>query len=134
MTPVMQSKLYAGDAIHNGNCFAACLASLLELPLWAIPPFEDMFARSDWMERVQWWLLHMFSRTLVRIDGDSQPCKFYIASGMSARGVRHSVIYSDGQMVHDPHPSGAGIKAVEWTYHLGNPGGAVDRACDEADV
>ena len=28
MIPVKQSKLYAKDGIHNGNCFAACLASV----------------------------------------------------------------------------------------------------------
>lgn len=36
MTPVMQSKLFAKDGIHAGNCFAAALASLLDLPLWMV--------------------------------------------------------------------------------------------------
>lgn len=120
MTPVMQSKLYAKDAIHNGNCFAACLASLLDLPLWMVPPFDDMFGRTDWNSRVDEWLLRMFQLRRVRTDGESaSPLpEFYIASGLSARGVRHSVIYSAGELVHDPHPSGAGILSVEWTWHL----------------
>lgn len=120
MTPVMQSKLYAPDAIHNGNCLAACLASLLDLPLWMVPPFEDMFGRSDWNERIDDWLLRMFSRRRVRTDGhvvDGLP-EFYIASGLSPRGVRHSVIYRAGSLAHDPHPSAAGVLAVEWTWHL----------------
>lgn len=120
MTPVMQSKLYAKDAVHNGNCFAACLASLLDLPLWMVPPFEDMFARSDWFPRVEDWLERLFHLRLVRTDGHELAAlpEFYIGSGLSARGVRHSVIYRTGELAHDPHPSGAGVTAVEWTWHM----------------
>jgi hypothetical protein len=120
MTPVHQSKLYSQDAIHNGNCYAACLASLLDLPLWMVPPFEDMFGRSDWHRRSQEWLERMFGMELVRTEGHAPGSlpDYYIASGLSSRGVRHSVIYGDGQLIHDPHPSREGIVAVEWCWHL----------------
>lgn len=120
MTPVKQSKLYAEDAIHNGNCFAACLASLLDLPLWMVPPFEDMFGRSDWRERVDVWLARMFRMRLARVEGHDPAAlpEFYIGSGLSPRGVQHSVIYRAGELAHDPHHSGAGIACVEWTWHL----------------
>lgn len=122
MKPVAQSKLYSPEAIHNGNCYAACLASLLELPLWMVPPFEDMFGRPDgvWWHRAEDWMERLLRARLVRREGhdlDRLP-EFYIASGLSARGVRHSVIYSRGELVHDPHPSGSGIAAVEWTWHV----------------
>jgi hypothetical protein len=132
MTPVNQTKLYAPDAIHNGNCFAACLATLLDLPLWMVPPFDDMFGRSDWSARVDEWLTRMCALVRVRTDGhvlDRLP-EFYMASGLSPRGVRHSVIYSNGALVHDPHPSRAGIASVEWTWHLEpvqQDGGVVER-------
>lgn len=120
MTPVMQSKLYAEDAIHNGNCFAACLASLLDLPLWMVPPFEDMFGRSDWHSRTEEWLERMLGLVMVRSDGHAPERlpEFYIASGLSVRGVRHSVIYRSGELEHDPHPSGRGIVSVEWCWHM----------------
>lgn len=120
MVPVAQTKLYAKDAIHSGNCFAACLASLLEVSLWMVPPFEDMFSRSDWFFRVEDWLERMFRLEIVRSGGhpiEALP-EFYIASGLSPREVRHSVIYSRGELVHDPHPSGSGIADVEWCWHL----------------
>jgi hypothetical protein len=120
VTPVYQSKLYSAEAIHNGNCFAAALASLLDLPLWMVPPFEDMFSRSDWFARVETWLHQMFRLRLVRSE-EHEPARlpeFYIASGLSPRGVRHSVIYRAGELAHDPHPSGAGIASVEWCWHL----------------
>lgn len=120
MTPVKQSKLYCADAIHNGNCYAACLASLLEIPLWMVPPFEDMFGRRDYHGRAEEWLKQVFTKRLVQLDGhqiDRMP-EFYIANGRSPRGVKHSTIYSVGRLVHDPHPSGSGIEFVEWTWHL----------------
>lgn len=83
-----------------------------------VPPFEDMANR--WETRTNEWLERMFRLRLVRWDDhdvDYLP-QFYIANGLSPRGVYHSVIYSGGKLVHDPHPSGAGISAVEWTWHL----------------
>ena len=124
MTPVFQSKLYLSDGIGNGDCYAACLASLLDLPLWMVPPFDQMFGRGngEWRERSEEWLQRMFRKKLVRTEGhpvQSLPLpEFYIANGMAARGVYHSTIWTKGRMVHDPHPSGSGLKEVEWCYHL----------------
>lgn len=37
----------------------------------------------------------------------------YIVSGLSPRDVTHVVIYMNGQMIHDPHPSGSGVRETE---------------------
>lgn len=120
MIPVNQSKLYAENGIHNGDCFAACLASLLELPLWMVPPFEQMFGRGDWRDRPNLWLSRMFALELVRTEGHDWRAlpEFYIANGPGPRGVHHSVIYRRGSRTHDPHWSKDGILAVEWCWHL----------------
>lgn len=120
MRPVMQDKLYSAEGIGNGNCFPACLASLLEVPLWMVPPFDQMFARESWGKRRGEWLAKMFNLDFVRTSGHevAQMPEFYIANGLSPRGVMHSVIYSAGQLVHDPHPIGGGISEVEYTFHL----------------
>jgi hypothetical protein len=115
MKPVAQTKLYGKDGIQNGNFFSACLASMLELPLWMVPPFEDMFGRDDWRVRVNEWLATVHKLAMVRKAGhpvDQLP-EFYIANGMSPRGV-----YSRGKLAHDPHYSGAGIADVEWCWSL----------------
>lgn len=120
MKPVKQNVLFDKGAIGNGNCLAASLASLLEIPLWMVPPFEQMFGRPEWRKRIDEWLARMFDLEMVRVDGhqvDELP-EFYIASGMSPRGVAHAVIYRRGALAHDPHPSDAGIAAVEHTWHL----------------
>lgn len=120
MTPVKQTKLYAPDGIHNGNCYAACLASLLDLPLWMVPPFEEMFGRGDWFSRTGEWLGRMFRLRIVRSQGHDPAAlpEFYIANGPAERGVHHSVIYRAGELAHDPHFSGGGLLNVEWTWHL----------------
>lgn len=122
MTPVDQTKLYAPDGIGNGNCFAACLASLLDLPLWMVPPFEEMFGRGEgqWRDRAEQWLERFFDVKLIRTDGHDVEAlpEFYIANGMSARGVYHSVIYQRGELAHDPHWMKSGIESVYWCWHL----------------
>lgn len=120
MIPVRQTKLYSADGIHNGNCLAACLASLLELPLWMVPPFEDMFGRGDHTSRMVEWLNRMFKLELVWFDGHpvNELPEFYIATGKSARGVQHAVIYSKGSLAHDPHYSDSGVESVRGGYYL----------------
>jgi hypothetical protein len=122
VTPVRQDKLFVPDGIGNGNCFAAALASLLDLPLWMVPPFDQMFGRGGgvWHDRCDEWLKRMFRLELVTTPGhhpDHLP-EFYLGNGMSPRGVMHSTVWSRGKMVHDPHLSDGGIVSVEYTYHL----------------
>lgn len=122
MKPVMQSKLYAEDAPMRGNCRAAAFASILEIPLWMVPAIEDM--RGDLQnERWEEWLDRLFGLALIRTEGHDVGLMpdFYVACGPSPRGdgtIYHSVVYSRGELVHDPHPSGRGILSVEWTWHL----------------
>jgi hypothetical protein len=120
MTPVKQTKLYQPDGIHSGNCLAACYASLLDLPLWMVPPFEDMFGRSDWYERIDEWLAKAHKLERVRVNGHpvGELPEFYLACGRSARGVLHAVIYSNGELVHDPHYSDSGIADVMSVEYL----------------
>jgi len=118
MIPVNQTKLYQANSGHHGNCRAACLASLLELELFMVPPFEDMPA---FYSSQDLWLKRIFNLELVERRGDydmSVLPEFYIANGLSSRNVLHSVIYSNGVLIHDPHPSKEGILSVEWVNYL----------------
>lgn len=119
MKPVKQDRLWSEEGIGNGNCLAACYASLLEMPLWMVPPFDQMFGRSDWGHRIDEWLQRLgYEREWLEGHQIDKLPEFYIATGRSARGVRHAVIYSHGELAHDPHFSGTGIESVEDTYHL----------------
>lgn len=132
MKPVPQTVLYGEDAYGNGNCVDACLASLMELPLWMVPPFYNMWGRPDRHKRVDLWLA-LFGLELDFVDDLKNPGlqspdlknpdltrlpKFYIVSGPSPRNnsTGHAVIFDrDTQHIaHDPHYSNQGI-CGPWT-------------------
>jgi hypothetical protein len=121
MRPVMQRRLGVG-----GDCFLACLAGLLEIPIESVPDFQLMEKPQEWHLRMMEFLekhgcdLHGSAygdRALTYepgIDG------YYIVAGDSPRGLvrGHSVIFYKGKMVHDPHPSGEGITAIRSAFMI----------------
>jgi hypothetical protein len=118
--PVMQSG--------PDDCFSACLASVMELPLEAVPKFFEIAGKdeTEWWKAVKGWLathgwgvinIDCNAFKLRRIDG----C--LIVAGESARGLDHSTVWDKGKMVHDPHPEQRGIKEareIDLLYQL-NP-------------
>lgn len=115
MKPVDQTKLHDPDNGIRGNCMAASLASILELPLSDIPEFEDM--EGDWWPNLMNWLE---SLGFYIIQWREEVCLqgYYLCAGMSERGVNHQVVYKNGKLVHDPHPSKTGIKKVNEVWAL----------------
>ena len=53
MKPVMQTIFPSDDNPLRGNCFAACIASLLEMSLEDVPHLTE---HDDWRERTNDWL------------------------------------------------------------------------------
>lgn len=105
MRPVDQTKF----GVPEGNCFSACVASILHLPLGDVPPFCKY---EDWWERLNAWLrTRGFYAMVLRYSDDMPPNGFHILSGKSPRGdFQHSVVARGIEIVHDPHPSRAGIE------------------------
>lgn len=117
MIPVTQTKLHDPPR-QNGNCLAAALASILELPIEAIPEFEDM-KKSEWWDELKSWL-KIRGMYIINFDGENIQFlldnfdMYFIVSGTSPRGdCNHSVIYKGNKMVHDPHPSGNGVTEIK---------------------
>lgn len=109
MIPVYQTQFGS----PKGNCFMACIASILEIPLRECP---DLSADSvtDWNETTDKWLA---ARGLKRIEheaDDAPPEGYALANGPSTRGLLHSCVAWNGKIIHDPHPSGEGLLAIEW--------------------
>lgn len=99
------------DSLHGGNCLQACVATILQEPLDMVPNFYLFGA--VWVKALNLYL----SLWALNIERDDDERRLTIAVGVSDRGVKHCVLYVNGTMVHDPHPSRSGLVTVE--YHLG---------------
>lgn len=124
MIPIKQTKISSEDGSVSGNCFRACFASILEIDIDSIPAFEDM--GTEWHEPFFMFLnehnlefdgtktindktFEVKLNTYEGIDG------YIIVNGKSPRTYvkrGHSVVYKEGQMVHDPHPSNDGLLEI----------------------
>jgi hypothetical protein len=96
----------------GGNCFSACVASLLELPIADVPYFMGDKGTEDWFGPFAEWLKpHGFYPVCFGLqEGNAwRPQGFHILSGKGPRGFDHSVVAREASIVHDPHPSRAGL-------------------------
>ena len=125
MTPVLQTAFYDGDV--RGNCWQAVIASLLDLPLVDVPHFVQIDADGgeDFLEHTvrflteRGWRLRLVPLTQTPTD---EP---YIQTGMSPRSpasdgtvIHHAVVYRNGELLHDPHPDGTGLRSVGGAYRV----------------
>lgn len=112
MTPVDQTSFGA-----EGNCFSACVASILDMPLAEVPCFMGPVVDGNgWWQRFTAWCDEHRVRPTWFGDPKNVPPGHSILSGRSPRSDRyHAVVALDGVMVHDPHHSRAGVLDVlDW--------------------
>lgn len=134
MIPVYQTFTVANDGC--GNCFNACVASIMEMPLREVAQVLPNFKGDYWGEWDKWGFIHG-----IRIDhrGPKQvPKGFAIASGHGGRTypeghekagnpIMHAVVVFNGETIHDPFPGGKGIEKPEWFWVI-EPLTDVDKA------
>jgi hypothetical protein len=108
MTPVRQTKFRNIETRTYGNCLRAAVASLLDLSLEEVEPFEDHFDTNDWYQCFSdTW---PGSRGLVCKSSGKAPPGYAIAFGDSPRGgTGHAAVVLNGELAHDPHPDGTGV-------------------------
>lgn len=101
MRPVDQTTYGHSD----GNCFAACVASILEIPIAEVP---NTFGLNDQLLR---WLAQRGLSATLYDRAEYVPPGYAIAAGPSLRfaGRFHACVAYDGRVVHDPHPSRDGL-------------------------
>lgn len=97
----------------KGNCFAACIASILGISLSSIPDLNEPDIGHQTENAIKF--LNQYGLTLVEFKPgvtfwDFRNSPYLIASGLSPRAngdpeFRHGVIVKDGKFIHDPHPS-----------------------------
>jgi len=96
MKPVMQTRTG-----KQGNCFSACMASILELGIHEVPRAlagpDQYQAAKDFLRP----LGYTYERVPIT---DVKPVGLHLIEGVSPRGGMHAVVGRDGRMIHDPHP------------------------------
>jgi len=117
MIPIDQTIL-SSDFTTIGNCFQACIASILELPLESVPHF---CAAENWFGPFAAWL-RQYGLEPVMIAAKNEVGNifygnaYHIVSGIPPRtlpvGQLHSCVMYQGRLVHDPHPSKMGLKTI----------------------
>lgn len=110
MRPVMQTSL----TLQSGNCFAACVASLLDLPLSDVPNFA--VAGEDWWFKsfVAWVGSRGLQACGARLPEEASrvpletPCILGVPSTLLP-GALHAVVGvatdKGWRILHDPHPA-----------------------------
>jgi hypothetical protein len=109
--PVIQTVHGIGpDGLPQGNCFPACIASIMKLPIDKVPFFttETQGAQID---DANGWLRQFNLRLNMRPYRAGAKSNHCLARGVSPRFPSHfhMVVWKDDSMVHDPHPDQRGI-------------------------
>lgn len=123
------AAFHAGQDVVPGDCWRACLASLLEVPIAEVPHFAHLYPSDGtlewWDASVAWvrstlpgWTLGCWHRpnrgwsgVYSAEDASAAPDRV-ILTGPSPRGAwNHSVLVyaATGELAHDPFPGGTGV-------------------------
>lgn len=130
MNPVFQSEPGDAQRIRAGDCFRACVASILELPLPDVPHFFAgqragtvmtptlETAMQDWFHRLGLGLVMIpiqadTPNEAMGIFGNRYPRLYYILIGQSIKGVNHAVVCRGPYMAHDPARPAMGLAAPQ---------------------
>ena len=109
----------------KGNCFTACVASILELSLESVPNFCLDHEGGAWFPALREWLAARSCGVVywpVQNDEErSSLLRFaselkivpWIASGPNADGVAHSTVWVGDALAHDPNPSRNGLAKLD---------------------
>lgn len=103
------------DFGETGNCFSACLASVFYIPIEDVPNFYNVAGNDPaaWWGAVRDWLRDRgFGVMSIQADLIDQFEGLFIVGGESERGIEHAVLYQNGKVIFDPHPSNVGVKDV----------------------
>lgn len=115
---------------EGGDCFAACIASILEVPIEGFPNFLAKVGEKTWWERWQDFLYENYRQRLVNWEDDFPDVTklaWWIAEVLPGN-IPHAVVFYQKEFRFDPlSPNGLGIqytiddvKSVVAIYSIGS--------------
>ena len=111
---------------------AAAVASVLELDLDDVPNFAAVEGDGWWRSFTDWLAARGWG--VIVLEGHYRWAGLALTRGKSPRGTyNHLVVTRAGELVHDPHPSGAGLDGNpidHWVLVPLDPGGWVVRTAE----
>jgi hypothetical protein len=104
---------------QKGDCLRAVTASYMEKRIEDVPHFAEEY-QASWLDHWSAWMADRGVRIKSR-QGSERPASLYFAYGLSPRsatngGLPHIVIMKGQKLVHDPHPSRAGLVEITHVY------------------
>lgn len=126
MIPVYQTMTVANDEV--GNCFNACVASILEMPLRDVCQVLPRFDGDYWGEWRKWLATLGLEINWIPLR-EAAPKGYAIASGYGGRlypeghekagePILHAVVVFNGKLVHDPFPCAEGFGGIIYYWTL----------------
>jgi hypothetical protein len=112
MKPIIQDIFINDPQGRVGNCLQAAVSSICQMALHEVPHFAAM-PDDTWFEAMCNWLYNK-GYDFEDFHSVNDSPDFMLVIGPSPRGISHAVVYKDGKLAHDPHPSGEGILSVKW--------------------
>ena len=102
----------------NGNCFAACVASITHKKIEDVPQFEECGADGSWFTLLKEWCKankYAIDYTFITPRGYSIAC----GKTSKYKRVKHACVYLNGKLCFDPHPSDEdGLVSVDYYITL----------------
>lgn len=119
MTPQDQEFLVENG--QTGDCVRAATASILDLPISAVPHFVAEH-NGDWRGHWEDWLEER-DLIVIELDPRRRPRCLYLGCGPTVRTkeyrpAAHMVVMDGLAVAHDPHPSRAGLTTLDRVYVL----------------
>jgi hypothetical protein len=117
MTPVDQEFMHDPANGVYGDCMRAAIASLLDLPREEVPHFHEgtndvtVFDRrvNAFLASKGLMLVDVTPSEYIFVTNNNLPDCYHLISGYTERGTYHACVGKNGELVHDPHPSKAGV-------------------------
>ena len=98
---------------NQGNCFQACVATVLQMPLEEAYDCTGIQEEEHWFDDFNKWLSQYNLGCIFVEHSAEKPISGSAFKGIQIaecmrktlyHGERHVVVIQDGQLLHDPHP------------------------------